>query len=391
VWLRGLGLGLAGAAILGGHGRALADESWGLQLFGGAHLTSEDSGLGDGGGSHISSYVQLGPRLWQRMAEWASLEGEIPLGVTKSDDQVSTLFLTMPRMHARVTALSDAKVSPFAVIGGGVPIVVSQHNRAVKSDILGAGYAGFGLDIKLGRLGVRLEGRAVGMPGAGDRLFVSEYEALISFSLADEPHPELLPTEGPKVDTDGDTVPDADDHCPDAKEDLDGFEDGDGCPELDNDGDQVLDGLDRCPDQMETHNGYKDGDGCPDEVVKEVRLLEGVVSGLRFDAGSAVMDEAGFSELDKVVSLMREQTSIRIEVVGHTDDRESEDLEALSTERAQSVRQYLVEAGIGPGRIFGRGEADRAPVADNDTRVGRRSNRRVEIRICTEGRCEEDE
>jgi outer membrane protein OmpA-like peptidoglycan-associated protein len=49
-----------------------------------------------------------------------------------------------------------------------------------------------------------------------------------------------------------------------SKEDLDGWQDQDGCPDLDNDGDGVNDGADKCPDKAETRNGCKDDDGCPD-------------------------------------------------------------------------------------------------------------------------------
>jgi outer membrane protein OmpA-like peptidoglycan-associated protein len=54
--------------------------------------------------------------------------------------------------------------------------------------------------------------------------------------------------------------------CPQGPEDLDGFQDGDGCADPDNDGDGLLDGNDRCPGQPETKNGFQDEDGCPDEL-----------------------------------------------------------------------------------------------------------------------------
>jgi outer membrane protein OmpA-like peptidoglycan-associated protein len=65
-------------------------------------------------------------------------------------------------------------------------------------------------------------------------------------------------------DVDGDGAPDAADRCPITPEDLDGYEDEDGCPEPDNDGDGLLDGVDRCPQEAETFNGEQDEDGCPD-------------------------------------------------------------------------------------------------------------------------------
>lgn len=66
------------------------------------------------------------------------------------------------------------------------------------------------------------------------------------------------------IDSDGDGINDDEDDCPDAKEDLDGFEDADGCPDQDNDGDGIEDDADKCPDKAEDKNGYQDDDGCPD-------------------------------------------------------------------------------------------------------------------------------
>ncbi len=68
----------------------------------------------------------------------------------------------------------------------------------------------------------------------------------------------------PDVDNDLDSIPDVSDKCPDQEEDRDGFEDTDGCPDLDNDKDGVPDVGDRCPLEPETKNNYKDDDGCPD-------------------------------------------------------------------------------------------------------------------------------
>ncbi len=65
-------------------------------------------------------------------------------------------------------------------------------------------------------------------------------------------------------DTDKDGVPDNKDQCPGNPEDLDGFEDTDGCPDPDNDQDGILDKQDKCPNLAEDRDGFKDTDGCPD-------------------------------------------------------------------------------------------------------------------------------
>jgi outer membrane protein OmpA-like peptidoglycan-associated protein len=65
-------------------------------------------------------------------------------------------------------------------------------------------------------------------------------------------------------DDDKDGIVNGEDRCPKEKEDLDGFEDSDGCPDLDNDKDGVPDSLDRCPNDPEDADGFQDADGCPD-------------------------------------------------------------------------------------------------------------------------------
>ncbi|MBV69737.1 MAG: flagellar motor protein MotB [Myxococcales bacterium] len=69
------------------------------------------------------------------------------------------------------------------------------------------------------------------------------------------------PTAG---DRDRDGFKDDEDECPYRPEDVDGFEDRDGCPDEDNDMDRIPDILDQCPDVPEDKNGFEDEDGCPD-------------------------------------------------------------------------------------------------------------------------------
>ena len=65
-------------------------------------------------------------------------------------------------------------------------------------------------------------------------------------------------------DTDDDGLRDDVDECVEEPEDVDGFEDEDGCPDPDNDGDGVLDDADKCPTEIEDVDGFEDEDGCPD-------------------------------------------------------------------------------------------------------------------------------
>lgn len=68
----------------------------------------------------------------------------------------------------------------------------------------------------------------------------------------------------PDLDNDSDGIPDLKDKCPNKAEDTDGFEDTDGCPDPDNDGDGIVDIKDQCPTTAEDFDGFEDKDGCPD-------------------------------------------------------------------------------------------------------------------------------
>lgn len=68
----------------------------------------------------------------------------------------------------------------------------------------------------------------------------------------------------PDLDNDGDGVIDSKDKCAIAAEDIDGFQDSDGCPDPDNDMDRILDINDKCPNECEDFDGFEDEDGCPD-------------------------------------------------------------------------------------------------------------------------------
>lgn len=95
----------------------------------------------------------------------------------------------------------------------------------------------------------------------GDGLF----DSVDSCPQEPEDVDQFQDTDGcPDPDNDGDQVLDVDDQCPLEPEDRDGFEDENGCPDLDNDGDGILDDPDQCPDQPEDPDGFEDEDGCPD-------------------------------------------------------------------------------------------------------------------------------
>jgi outer membrane protein OmpA-like peptidoglycan-associated protein len=77
-----------------------------------------------------------------------------------------------------------------------------------------------------------------------------------------------------KWDVDGDGVDNNADKCPDQGEDVDGYQDEDGCPDNDNDNDGVPDGYDSCPMEPEDKDKFRDDDGCPDKDHDEDGIKE---------------------------------------------------------------------------------------------------------------------
>lgn len=73
-----------------------------------------------------------------------------------------------------------------------------------------------------------------------------------------------MPPSAPWSDSDGDGLGDDVDACPSEAEDLDRFDDDDGCPDPDNDSDGLLDSVDGCPLEPEDSDGFEDEDGCAD-------------------------------------------------------------------------------------------------------------------------------
>ena len=88
------------------------------------------------------------------------------------------------------------------------------------------------------------------------------------------------------------------------------------------------------------------------------------------------------TELQRVVQFLKENPEVRIQIAGHTDNVGSAAYnQQLSEKRAQAVHDFLVRAGIAPGRLQAKGYGQSEPVVPNDTDENRQMNRRIEFRI----------
>lgn len=107
-----------------------------------------------------------------------------------------------------------------------------------------------------------------------------------------------------------------------------------------------------------------------------------IEDGTNFGRGSAQLELVAGKELMKdVVDFAAAHPEAKLEVIGYTDSRGSEKLNTeLSLARAESVKQYLIGAGMAADRITAQGAGPSNPIGDNKTPEGRAKNRRVEIR-----------
>ncbi len=102
------------------------------------------------------------------------------------------------------------------------------------------------------------------------------------------------------------------------------------------------------------------------------------LSNVNFATGSAKLTADSRGELARLVDLLKRNPALRIEIRGHTDNTggRAQNIN-LSQKRAQSVFDYLVEQKIDKSRLRAKGFGPDKPVASNDTKAGRRQNRRV--------------
>lgn len=189
-------------------------------------------------------------------------------------------------------------------------------------------------------------------------------------------------------DHDEDGIPDSRDACPNEREDVDGYDDHDGCPEEDPDQDEdgVADNEDNCPTEKETINGFEDDDGCPDTGDRRVVYEDGefqVLDMVRFEHGSAEIKQESHSLLNQVALVIKANRQIqRVRVQGHTDDTGPRDINLrLSRQRAESVRQYLIRRGVSAKRLTAEGHGPDKPLDDSTSEKARAKNRRVQFVI----------
>jgi OOP family OmpA-OmpF porin len=141
----------------------------------------------------------------------------------------------------------------------------------------------------------------------------------------------------------------------------------------DQDEDGVADADDKC---SQTPKGMKVNDaGCPTSGQTLLTL-----TGLTFENNTTDMTPESKPALEKAVAVLKENASLNVLIVGHTDDRGDPDYNRdLSKQRAEAVRQYLIGQGVAAGRLEAVGKGEDEPLVPNTNDRARKQNRRVEM------------
>jgi outer membrane protein OmpA-like peptidoglycan-associated protein len=177
-------------------------------------------------------------------------------------------------------------------------------------------------------------------------------------------------------DTDGDGLADKDDKCPTVV----GPKSNGGCPILDADKDGVPDLQDDCP----TVAGPASNKGCPEVTPEVIEKLKIQARSVFFNSGKSTFkigDASTVASLDAMKEILTNYPNAKFSIEGHTDSDGSDVLnQKLSEDRANAVRNVLIEKGIKPENLTAVGFGESKPIGSNKTKAGKAQNRRTEVR-----------
>lgn len=191
-------------------------------------------------------------------------------------------------------------------------------------------------------------------------------------------------------DRDKDGIEDKLDKCPDVA----GIAKFMGCPDSDFDG--IVDEHDECPFEF----GIAKNNGCPEIDVVEEKIVAPIVveepvvktitiqpkedfkAIVEFDTDKYFIREQYYPVLDQLVYYLKFKDKTLIRIDGHTDTEGNDQYNyVLGMQRAQTVRDYLINKGVLIEDIIINSYGKFQPKADNISFDGKQRNRRVEIEL----------
>ncbi|WP_276368505.1 OmpA family protein [Chryseolinea sp. H1M3-3] len=142
---------------------------------------------------------------------------------------------------------------------------------------------------------------------------------------------------------------------------------------------QNIDLKDVKPDQtIET----KDFNLTPIEVATIAPNVTIVLNNIFFDFDKSTLKSESGPELDRIADMLKEKSTMEIEITGHTDNVGTDSYNmSLSERRAKNVVAYLIKKGVDKDRLEVQFFGESRPIETNETMEGREKNRRVEFKI----------
>jgi len=143
----------------------------------------------------------------------------------------------------------------------------------------------------------------------------------------------------------------------------------------DSDRDGVWDRADQCPQTKA--NTPVNALGCAKSIKRNLSL------DVKFELNKSKIKRDYTTAIDKLGQALKENNELKVEIQGHTCNVGSTEYnKVLSSSRSKAVKTYLMENyGISNERLSAKGFGPLEPIANNQTRDGRKLNRRVDIKI----------
>ena len=148
------------------------------------------------------------------------------------------------------------------------------------------------------------------------------------------------------------------------------------------------------PVRIMIENRHSDRTPTQRDLITNIRIAKGAVPlydrmmsdgkfityGITFDVGKSTIKPESMGEINRIVTLMKENPDLKFSVEGHTDSTGNEaSNQTLSEARSKAIVDKLIELGIATDRLTASGKGQSSPIADNGTDEGRAKNRRVEF------------
>ncbi len=107
-----------------------------------------------------------------------------------------------------------------------------------------------------------------------------------------------------------------------------------------------------------------------------------ILKNVLFESSSSKLKNSSYTELNKLIDILKKNEGTKVEIAGHTDSKGSKvGNDRISKARADVVVKYLGSKGIDTKLLTAKGYGSSKPVATNDTAEGRAKNRRTEFKV----------